>query len=149
VSRILTNRWLLATARMLLGAVFAYAGALKTLNPEGFADAIAAFQILPSPLINIFALGLPPFEVLVGLMLIFGIRPRLAVFGTLILSAVFIAALALALGRGLNVDCGCFGSGPASPGKTITALGRDFILLASGCWLYWAHARQPDRGNGV
>lgn len=149
MTNFLTNRWLLAAARMLLGVVFVYAGALKTLNPEGFADAIAAFQILPGPMINIFALGLPPFEVLVGLMLIFGLRPRLAVFATLIMSAVFTAAIALALGRGLNVDCGCFGLGPASRQKTIIALVRDLILLASGCWLYWAYARRPDQGDGV
>ncbi len=146
---LLTNRWLLAALRMLLGAVFVYAGAIKTLNPMEFADAIATFQILPSPLINVFALGLPPFEMILGLMLLFGVRPRPAVFGILLLTVLFSAAMALALCRGLTVDCGCFGSGPPSAGKTIIALVRDFLLLVAGCWLYWAYARHPDHGDRI
>jgi hypothetical protein len=81
------------------------------------------------------AMGLPPLEVILGVMLITGWRVRVASLGVLVLSIIFAFALGQALMRGLQVDCGCFGSGKPSTLKTLLALGRDVLLIAASSWL--------------
>jgi uncharacterized membrane protein YphA (DoxX/SURF4 family) len=137
MNRVLANPWLLLGVRIVIGLAFAYAGATKLMASDQFADSIASFQILPNTLINILALGLPPTEILAGLMMISGWHYRSANFCILVLSVIFALALGQALARGLQVDCGCFGSGKPSTAKTWLSLGRD-ILVLFGCLLVHA-----------
>lgn len=139
--KLLSNRWFLLLLRVVVGGIFVYAGALKIGNPLEFADSIATFQILPPELINLVALALPPFEILVGGLLIFGICKRPAAFSLLILTGLFMLFLVQAIARGLEVDCGCFGSGEPSPWSAWISLGRNVLLLA-GCW--WIYLRASD-----
>jgi hypothetical protein len=120
----------------MLGAVFLWSGFLKVHSPLAFADSIATFQILPVPLINLMALGLPPLELLLGCLLVAGIRRREAAFGIVMLTTVFLFSLGQALVRGLEVDCGCFGGGSPSSWKTWGAVGRDVLFLGVGAVLY-------------
>jgi uncharacterized membrane protein YphA (DoxX/SURF4 family) len=134
--KFLNNRWFLLVLRLALGGVFLYAGILKAANPQAFADSIATFKMLPPQLVNIVALGLPPFEILLGLMLLSGWKvrpPSLAVAG---LAIVFGIALGQALFRGLAVYCGCFGSGEPSTLKTWASFGRAFLLLGGSFWVF-------------
>lgn len=131
-----SNQWFIFSLRFTVGALFVYAGATKVANPQAFADSIATFQLMPTPLINLLALGLPPFEVALGVMLITGWQVRPATFSVLVLSMVFAVALGQALIRGLEVDCGCFGSGEPSVLKTWASLGRDLLLMAAAAWIY-------------
>lgn len=142
MKRFIFNRWFLFALRVILGAIFTYAGITKIQEPLNFADSIASFQMLPSQFINIFALALPPFEIIVGLMLITGWKVRLATFATLALSVIFAIALGQALVRGLEVDCGCFGSGEPSVLKTWASLGRDILLIAASLLLYGVYSRR-------
>lgn len=146
--RDLTTRWLRLGLRLLLGGVFIYAGTLKIISPQPFADSIATFRLLPAPFIDLLALGLPIFEVVVGGLLLFGIRVRAAALGVLMMTGVFALALASALVRGLPVDCGCFGSGAASVTQSWVSLGRDLLLGAAAWVLYWQnpHGNRPSNG---
>jgi uncharacterized membrane protein YphA (DoxX/SURF4 family) len=134
--KFLENRWFLLVLRLALGGVFLYAGSTKVTNPQAFADSIATFSMLPPQLINIVALGLPPFEILLGLMLISGWKARAASLALAGLAIVFGIALGQAIARGLSVDCGCFGSGEPSVLKTWLSLGRAGLLFLAGAWLY-------------
>ena len=131
-----SNRWFLLVLRLVLGGVVLYAGTTKVVNPQAFADSIARFKILPPQLINIIALGLPPFEFLLGLMLLSGWRVRPASLAVAGLAIVFGLALGQALIRGLSVDCGCFGSGEPSTRKTWASFGRALVLLAASFWVF-------------
>ncbi|MFZ4776419.1 MAG: MauE/DoxX family redox-associated membrane protein [Terrimicrobiaceae bacterium] len=133
--RFFENHWFLLALRMALGGIFLYAGTTKVANPQAFADSIATFKMLPPQLINIVALGLPPFEILLGLILISGWKARAASLAVAGLAIVFGLALGQALIRGLAVDCGCFGSGEPSTLKTWASLGRAFLLLAASLWI--------------
>lgn len=135
---IMNNRWLQIGLRWLLGGIFIYAGVLKILSPPPFADSIATFRLLPAPLINLLALGLPVFEVAVGGLLVVGRYVRAAALGVLVMTGVFAFALASALARGLPVDCGCFGSKAASAGQAWVSLRRD-LLLGAAAWLLYRH----------
>lgn len=124
------------TIRLILGGVFIYAGANKIITPVSFADSIASFELLPNSFINLFAIALPLFEIFVGLFIIIGWRLRAASLALVLLCAVFSVALSLALVRGLEVDCGCFGASTPSVGKTWFSLGRGVILLGLAFLLY-------------
>jgi uncharacterized membrane protein YphA (DoxX/SURF4 family) len=122
--------------RLVIGGIFIYAGCIKIANPLAFADSIATFKVLPAELINLLALGLPPFEVLTGMMLIVGPWKRDAAFALLSLCIVFCLVLVQALIRGLEVDCGCFGSATPSTLKTWLTLGRDLVLVGLTGFIY-------------
>lgn len=131
------HRFFLLALRIALGGIFIYAGATKISNPQAFADSIATFQLLPNQLTNIVALALPPFEVLLGVILISGWKTRALSIASAGLSLVFVIALGQAIARGIVVDCGCFGSGEPSLAKTWMSFGRACLLLAASSWLYF------------
>lgn len=134
----IANRWFVLSLRLIVGALFIYAGALKIADPLAFADSIATFKLLPPSLINLLALALPPFEVIAGGMIIVGFKTRAAALALLALTVVFAIALSQGLVRGLEIDCGCLGSGKPSVAKTWFSLGRDLLLLAA-CALIYRH----------
>jgi len=138
-------RWLSWLIRCTLGGIFIYAGWSKMGNPWAFADSIASFHLLPNRLISPLALGLPVFEVLAGIAIFIPIGrfQRVGALAILLLCGIFAMALAQALARGLSVDCGCFGSGAPSIGKTGLALARDLLIGAAAFWMY----RQSDKVN--
>lgn len=123
-------------ARILLGAIFVYAGFVSIRSPEEFSDSVAAYQLLPASAINLLALALPPFEMLAGALLIAGAWRRVATLSALVLTVVFAIALSSAIARGLTIDCGCFGHGAPSRMKMWISLGRDLLLGAALALLY-------------
>lgn len=130
--------WLRIAVRVVLGAVFIYAGSVKIVAPEPLADSIASFAILPRALVVPLALGLPPFEIASGALLIIGWPRRIGALAILIVSTVFCVALGSALARGITVDCGCFGAGTPLRTKMWFDLGRDVLLLAGAVFVYVA-----------
>jgi putative oxidoreductase len=133
-----TRRLRLLALRLLLGGVFLYAGGVKLASPRAFADGIAAYQILPEACVNVFALALPPFEILLGAWLLIGWRVRSAAFCATCTLLVFLGAIVSARLRGLHVDCACFGADTAgsSFANGPLALVRDGVLAAAALVLY-------------
>jgi uncharacterized membrane protein YphA (DoxX/SURF4 family) len=103
--------------RLALGGVFIYAGALKLLDPDAFAQAIDAYGLVNWGTAKILARALPVIEVASGAGLILGIRGALGLVVAQLL--VFLAVTAYALHMGLDVDCGCFGPAAGSPAASI------------------------------
>ena len=136
MKKLFSDRWVILVLRVILSGVFIYAGGLKIESPQTFADNIAGFQLLPNEFVNLLALSLPVFEIIVGLMLIVGFRLRIASFSVLVLSLIFAVALSSTLARGLQIDCGCFGEGEPSVFKTWLSLGRD-MLMGIGALIIW------------
>lgn len=134
------TRWGEPALRWLVGGLFATAGTLKALDPAAFVQAIGNYQLLPQAAAVALAFYLPWLEIFCGLSLVLKRLQTgaLALLGGLTL--VFIAALLSAWGRGLNIECGCFGAGDGAAHYG-TALGRDFVLLAALGWLW---RRQKD-----
>ena len=122
---------------LALAAVFIYAGVDKIRDPLQFADSIAAFAILPAVFINLLALGLPPFEIACGLLLVVPRTRRVGAISVTLISVVFFSALLSALVRGLTLDCGCFGSGVPSRQRMWAELGLDVLLFGSSMLIYF------------
>ena len=110
MNKFFSNKYILLLFRIILGFVFIYAAISKTTEPEDFGRAISNYKLLPIFLINIFAIALPWIELSCGLLLVFGIsvKENSAILSSLLL--IFIIAIAISLARGLNIDCGCFGT---------------------------------------
>ena len=119
----------------IVGGVFVYAGALKALDPIGFASDIDNYKILPWTISVGLAFYLPWLEILCGLALI---ARRLYLGGLSILTAlvsIFMIATIAAKIRGLDITCGCFGH--ASKNWNFSGhLALDLALLAGLLALY-------------
>jgi len=117
-------------ARVYLGGLFAYAALHKLLYPNTFALDVATYDILPLALINLAALVLPWVEVVSGVLLILGFRTRPAALLITGMMVIFMAALASALWRGLDMSCGCFAAGDSADPISGWTLLRDAGWLA-------------------
>ena len=138
----LENRWLCLGLRLLLGGVLLYAGAVKLISPQPFADSIATFRLLPEVAIDLLALGLPVFELAVGCLLFSGRLSGAASLAALVMTSVFALAMVSALIRALPVDCGSFRSGVPAVYQGWIALGRDLLLGGVAFVLYRRELRR-------
>ncbi|HJV67286.1 MAG TPA: MauE/DoxX family redox-associated membrane protein [Geomonas sp.] len=123
------KRHIPAAVRIALGAIFIYAAILKIADPVGFAGSIAAYKILPYFASYLTAAILPFVELVCGVLLVTGYRVRGGALIIGLLNLVFIAALASAIVRGLDIDCGCFKQGGAKTSPWLALL-RDLLFLA-------------------
>ena len=129
--------------RIVLGAIFIYAGITKLMEPEVFAVLIDAYGIVPDMFLYPVAIILPLFEIVAGIGIMFDIKGSLSsIFGLLLL---FIAILGYGIILGLDVDCGCFG--PDEPEAKAfhglkEALMRDLFMTAGVLYAYaWRRYR--------
>lgn len=113
---------------MLLGAVFVYAGVIKTLDPAQFAVEIQNYRLVPWPIAAAMSLYLPWLEIACGTALLLPRGARGALWIVTGLTVIFLIALISAKLRGLNLSCGCFGH---ASGDLNAALFRDVVLLAA------------------
>lgn len=104
------NRRLLLLFRVIVGGVFIWAGALKIADPLNFAQNIKNYQVFPHNLAFLVAIVLPWVEALSGVFLIVGIFKRSSALLISLLLIGFIGLVGLALARGIDTSCGCFGS---------------------------------------
>jgi uncharacterized membrane protein YphA (DoxX/SURF4 family) len=124
-------------SRFFLGGLFIYASYDKILNPEAFAEAVFNYQILPDNLVNLIAIILPWFELIVGFCLIIGWWIPGAVIIANILMIVFISALVFNLVRGLDVQCGCFSTDASETTTIWLTLLRDIFFLVVSFFLIY------------
>lgn len=116
--------------RLLVGVTLVWASLDKLAHPAAFAESIHHYRLTPIALLHPFALLLPMVEVVTGLALILGVARRGAALVAAFLMAVFIAAIASALARGLDISCGCFNT-EGGPKVGLDLLWRDVALLAA------------------
>jgi uncharacterized membrane protein YphA (DoxX/SURF4 family) len=127
---IFTDKYTVLAFRMALGLLFIYASLDKIANPQNFSQIVYNYKILPSFLINIFAITLPWVELICGLFLIGGIfieSSSLVVF--LLLFAFMIATSVNVFVRGINLQCGCFTTSLVAQKQGVELVLRDIIFL--------------------
>ena len=122
-------------SRTLLGLVFIVASIDKISAPDAFAASIEAYHLIPSFIINLFAIIIPWIELFAGIFLISGVYLRSSAFLMCLLLAIFEIAIVSALLRGLTIDCGCFGKEHATPVSWGKA-GEDLLLFVLGMIVY-------------
>lgn len=113
--------------RVLLAAIFLYAGVSKLADVRTFASDVANYRMLPPIVVGAFAAAMPGVEVACGLGLLYGRTARAAALLATALLVAFTAAAVQALARDINIDCGCFGSVRAP--VTVLTVARDLALV--------------------
>jgi Methylamine utilisation protein MauE. len=116
-------------ARAVVSMVFIVAALPKLADPAAFARDIANYRLMPGVMAGALAVYLPWLELVLGCALwVPNARPAARVLGFGLLAA-FAFVLLSALVRGLDVACGCFGSGRGGT-SLAWALTRDLGLIA-------------------
>lgn len=110
LQKMIRNIYILFTFQIILGSVFVWAGLIKIFDPLGFAQDISNYKVFPQSLSFFIALILPWVEVICGILLVFGIFRRASAFLLSGLLIIFMVSTVVVILRGLNIDCGCFGS---------------------------------------
>jgi len=114
---------------MVVGCMLIYASADKILHPQDFAAIVKGYRLLPDGLVNLTAIWLPWFELVLGVCLYTGFWRQGALFLATSLLAAFWLALIINYFRGINVGCGCFTSTPEEAAPMLWYIGRDALLL--------------------
>jgi uncharacterized membrane protein YphA (DoxX/SURF4 family) len=141
----IVKQWIGLAARLIVGIVDVAAGAAKFPDPAGNVRQVRAFQLRPEAVVPIVGHSLPTIELIVGGALILGLLTRaFAIVGALFFVA-FILGIGAAWARGLEINCGCFGSSgvPADPQRQYAIdIARDVGLLICCLWLVvWPRTR--------
>lgn len=133
-------RFLLPAARIVLGLIFVYAAYAK-LHFNGawhlgdyyffFAMSIDSYRMLPLVIVQWMARTLPWLELGLGVLLIVGAGVRWAGLAVTALLVVFMIALTHAALGGLEINCGCFGTGSVKPGRELMVDGVLLVLAVS------------------
>ncbi|HCF04984.1 MAG TPA: methylamine utilization MauE [Desulfomicrobiaceae bacterium] len=125
--------------RYFLAVVLIAAVPHKLLDPAGFALAIARYDLVPTAAVNAIALVLPWLEALLAILLVCDVLIGPALWLANLLFAGFATSIAIAMARGIDIDCGCFTTG--TTGSMLFALVRDVIFLVAGIILALIYAR--------
>ncbi len=138
---------LLRLLEIVLGCLFFYAGYLKLLHPEAFAEAVLAYRLVPMALVGAVAAVLPWLEVAAGLFLAVGLKRRSCLLLLGFLTGVFLLVMLVTLARGLKIDCGC-GLFFTRQVGLVPILEDGLILLGAAGLYYWElfiTARDADK----
>lgn len=137
--------------RIALGIIFVYAAWSKLFELDGlairmrpwelFAMSIDSYQVLPLKWVELVARTLPWFEIAIGIFLVAGVFLRSASVATALLLGVFFTLMVRAYAKGMQINCGCFGTGDPISWKTLL---RDGSMLAAAVVLagmsFWKKA---------
>ncbi len=134
MNRFLQNKYFLFIVRILLGALFIFSAITKISDLDFFIKSLENYKLLPVETLNLVALIIPWMELIIGLFLILGFFVKESALLGSIMMGIFIMAIIISLARGLNIDCGCFGTVDGSK-VGISKLIEDFIILLGFIWI--------------
>ncbi|MCZ2078593.1 MAG: DoxX family membrane protein [Bryobacterales bacterium] len=121
------------TLRLALGLVFLYAGYVKLRQPwYVFAGMIDNYGVVAPSVSEVIARVLPPLEVVLGVALLAGLYRKISSAAAVVFLVPFFGLMLWAYARGMEIDCGCFGSGQTLGPRTLF---RDGVLVAAAIWL--------------
>ena len=100
--------------QVAIGLVFAAAALTKLGDLGRFAQDVHNFRLVPVAAENVVAMTLPWVELVAALALLLGVRARAGAVVATGLLVLFTVAVGLAIARGLDIQCGCFGTADAS-----------------------------------
>ncbi len=138
--------------RFLLGTFFLIVGLIKVWDLDRFTEDIFNYQLLFPPYDGYAAYLVAWLEVFAGLVVLIGWRGTLG--GLLLIGgmlAAFIGALSIAAAKGLNINCGCFGSSDEPTNFPLHIGMNASLLLITGILFVWqlrrglpSDSEQPD-----
>jgi uncharacterized membrane protein YphA (DoxX/SURF4 family) len=133
--------WISTVARLGLATVFLVAGATKIGDLAASGRAVNAYRLMPFEAAKAVGAMQPFLEIVLGLLLLVGIAVRLSAGIAAVLLVIFVAGIASAWARGLQIDCGCFSKGGELGAGQVPTYGweilRDIGFLVLAGILLW------------
>ncbi len=134
--------------RIGLCAMFVYAGALKLSDPNGFAEDLMNYRLLPEALVAPLALVLPVLEIVTAVALLLPSYARGGALLCALMLAVFAAAMAQAKMRGIDLECGCFGQAESTQ-VSWSKVAQNLALAMLALWLTRTARSAPTTSTAV
>lgn len=132
----LNNPILLLIFRLVVGFIFLSFGASKIGIADQFAADIAKYAIMPEFSLNIVAIILPWLEIVVGILLILGVRLRASAIFSILLLLTFIAFVGFAMMMGFDINCGCSSTNPQKVGIPKLLENSGLMILSAVIFLF-------------
>jgi putative oxidoreductase len=137
--------WLDWAFRIVVAAVFLLAAIPKMQDPLAFAKAITNYKfVLPvigQNYIFAAAMFMPALEAVSALALLWNRFKKTGALLCGLLLLLFIVLIAQAMARGLNIDCGCFGTGAVAKALAqkvgFSKLIENAVLTVMCGYVYW------------
>ena len=127
-------KFIINISRILVGALFIFSGFIKLNDPLGFSYKLQEFftpDVLNLPFLEPYALGIAVFvvifEVVLGVFLLIGFKPKFTVWSLLLMIVFFTFLTFYAWYFDKVKDCGCFGDFLKL--KPVESFIKDVILL--------------------
>ena len=147
LKKFFASEYLALLFRLSVGFVFIYASIGKIIYPAQFAEAVAGYQMVPYPFLNLGALMLPWVEFFCGLFLIIGLRTQAAALVTALMLVMFIVMIIINIYWDAPITCGCFDSVGEDLGwKKVT---EDVVLLGMTIHVYYFDRIFVFHGGGL
>lgn len=128
-------------AAWVVGIYFIYAAKDKIEDPAKFAASIKLYKLAPLWIVHAQALLMPWWELAGGLALLTKSWRRPGAVIVAVLLVIFIIAIASAMARGLNIECGC--TKDASK-VGMPKLIEDFAMLGAMGAILWYRPRETQ-----
>lgn len=125
---------LLDLIRLALAFIFIISSIEKMKNPYAFALSVDAYQIFPNWIINLSVLLIPWFELFIAFGLIFRYKLKANLILYILLMLLFTLLVVVAIIKGLDIECGCYGESSSKVGLTKLL---ENILIMIGCFILY------------
>jgi putative oxidoreductase len=135
----------LVALRIALALLFIYAGLIKVVNIEAFANQIDNYRLLPYFTNALVAAILPWLEILCGSLLLLRFWRKGAALVLVTLNVIFLFAVVSALARGLDITCGCFSLSDTGMRIDVTKLVENILLTAGAFVVYYQALLVPSK----
>jgi uncharacterized membrane protein YphA (DoxX/SURF4 family) len=114
IARFLGHRRTVLLCQVAVGLVFLAAALAKIGDAASFARQVHHFRVVPFGLENLVGITLPWIELLAALAILLRLAPRSGSVVAAGLMVLFTAVVGAAVARGLDIECGCFGTADAA-----------------------------------
>jgi uncharacterized membrane protein YphA (DoxX/SURF4 family) len=161
------RRIIIWIGRLVLGAIFVYAGFAKLLMPNThlwpyfflkfsvstnltmFQQQVESYKMLSPEAASFLAHTLPFVEIVVGLMLIVGWGLRIWASMVTLIMVGFLAVVTRAYLLHMDINCGCFGTPEKLTGMTVVRDASFSALAVLMTYFAFVEARKPHPWNAA
>lgn len=128
--------------RVLFGLFFIVSGGAKIVDITGFAKIINSYGFLSNNGVILISYIIPNAELLLGLMMIFNYKIRIATRAALIMVIIFTLVSANKYVNGINDECGCFGKLLARRTNVFLLIENTLLIIFLTVMAYWENKKR-------